>query len=111
MDIQDAEIMVKIGARLKVERNRLKLRQFELARLVGVTNRTQCKYEFGQQEIRAKYLAKLAELGVDIHYLITGIPNQVLLEKKEYRLLEKYRKATPEVRKLLELGLELEEDA
>ncbi|MGR3807795.1 hypothetical protein SAMN05660772_02041 [Pasteurella testudinis DSM 23072] len=111
MDIQDAAVMVGIGIRLKIERKRLQLRQIDVARLAGVSARTQCKYEFGQQEIRAKYLVKLAGLGFDVHYLITGIPHQVLMQKKEHQLLAKYRESTEELRQFLDAGLGLGDEA
>lgn len=62
-----------IGARLKEERDRLKLSQTALAEAAGTTKKTQIDYEKDNTQPKAVYLAKAAEMGVDVAYVITGI--------------------------------------
>jgi transcriptional regulator with XRE-family HTH domain len=60
------------GDRLAEERKRLGLRQAEFAALVGTDVPKQSLYETGRRELRADYLARLAEARVDIIYVLTG---------------------------------------
>jgi transcriptional regulator with XRE-family HTH domain len=63
---------MSFGARLAEERKRLGLRQAEFADLVGTDVPKQSLYENGRRELRADYLARLAEAGVDVLYVLTG---------------------------------------
>lgn len=67
------EYFVTIGARLKEERDRLKLSQTALAEAAGTTKKTQIDYEKDNTQPKAQYLAKAAALGVDVAYVITGV--------------------------------------
>jgi transcriptional regulator with XRE-family HTH domain len=60
------------GARLAEERKRLGLKQAEFAKLVGTDLPKQSLYENDRRELRADYLARLAEGGVDVVYILTG---------------------------------------
>ncbi len=60
------------GSRLAEERKRLGLKQPEFASLVGIAAPEQSLYETGSRELRAGYLAHLAEAGVDVIYVLTG---------------------------------------
>ncbi|WP_106639375.1 helix-turn-helix domain-containing protein [Allosphingosinicella vermicomposti] len=60
------------GSRLAEERKRLGLRQAEFADLVGTDVPKQSLYENGRRELRADYLARLAEARVDVLYVLTG---------------------------------------
>lgn len=62
-----------IGERLKEERDRLKLSQPALAEAAGTTKKTQIDYEKDKTQPKANYLAKVAEMGVDVAYVITGM--------------------------------------
>ncbi|MBS3954071.1 MAG: helix-turn-helix transcriptional regulator [Methylomicrobium sp.] len=62
-----------IGDRLKEERERLKLTQPSLAEAAGTTKKTQIDYEKNKTTPKGRYLAKVAALGVDVGYVITGI--------------------------------------
>lgn len=62
-----------IGTRLKEERERLKLSQTALADAVGTTKKTQIDYEKDNTQPKAMYMAKVAEMGVDVAYVITGM--------------------------------------
>ena len=60
------------GTRLAEERKRLGLKQAEFAQRVGTDVPKQSLYENDRRELRAPYLARLAEAGVDIVYVLTG---------------------------------------
>jgi transcriptional regulator with XRE-family HTH domain len=60
------------GARLAEERKRLGLKQAEFAALVGTDVPKQSLYENDRRELRADYLARLADAGVDVVYVLTG---------------------------------------
>jgi transcriptional regulator with XRE-family HTH domain len=60
------------GTRLAEERKRLGLKQAEFAALVGTDVPKQSLYENDRRELRADYLARLADAGVDVVYVLTG---------------------------------------
>lgn len=61
-----------VGARLREERNRLRLSQTAFADLAGITKTTQGNYETNKRSPDAAYLAAVAEHGVDVQYVVTG---------------------------------------
>ncbi|WLI08314.1 helix-turn-helix domain-containing protein [Pseudomonas sp. FP597] len=61
-----------ISVRLKEERARLKLSQTDLGAVGGVGKTTQINYEKGVGSPDATYLAAVAQLGMDILYVVTG---------------------------------------
>ena len=63
---------MSFGTRLADERRRLGLKQAEFAALVGTNVPKQSLYENDRRELRADYLARLAEAGVDVIYILTG---------------------------------------
>lgn len=63
---------MNFGARLAEERKRLGLKQSEFADRVGTDVPKQSLYETGKRELRADYLARLAEAEVDVVYVLTG---------------------------------------
>jgi transcriptional regulator with XRE-family HTH domain len=63
---------MSFGERLAEERKRLGLRQAEFAALVGTDVPKQSLYETGRRELRADYLARLADAKVDVGYVLTG---------------------------------------
>lgn len=63
---------VEVSARLRAERERLKLKQEEFAEQMGVSRTSQSNYERGERSPDLDYLAKAATLGVDALYVITG---------------------------------------
>lgn len=63
---------MSFGTRLAEERKRLGLKQAEFANLVGTDVPKQSLYENGRRELRADYLARLADAEVDIVYVLTG---------------------------------------
>ena len=67
---------MSFGARLAEERTRLGLKQAEFAALVGTNVPKQSLYENDKRELRADYLARLPEAGVDVIYVLTGRRNE-----------------------------------
>ena len=63
---------MSFGTRLAEERKRLGLKQAEFADLVGTDVPKQSLYENDRRELRADYLARLADAEVDIVYVLTG---------------------------------------
>jgi transcriptional regulator with XRE-family HTH domain len=69
---EDFSKAMSFGSRLAEERKRLGLRQAEFADLVGTDVPKQSLYENDRRELRADYLARLAEADVDVVYVLTG---------------------------------------
>jgi transcriptional regulator with XRE-family HTH domain len=84
--------------RLKQERQRLHMNQTEFAGSGGVQKQAQFTYEKGLRYPDASYLAGIAEVGVDVLYLLTGRasdPATLALDRDEERLLAGYRELKP----------------
>jgi len=64
---------LEIHTRLLEERQRLALNQSEMAELGGVSKNTQINYEAGRSAPDARYLAALAERGLDVLYVVSGV--------------------------------------
>ena len=60
------------GKNLRTERVRLGLNQSELAEVGRVSKATQVAYEADSTRPDAAYLARVAEAGVDVYWLLTG---------------------------------------
>ncbi|CAN7325211.1 helix-turn-helix transcriptional regulator [Caballeronia sp. LjRoot29] len=85
-------------SRLKQERRRLGLNQAVLANAGGVQKHAQLNYEKGLRYPDAGYLAGIAEVGVDVLYLLTGRTSDqstLALDSDEERLLAGYRELKP----------------
>ena len=67
---------MSFGKRLADERKRLGLKQAGFAALVGTNVPKQSLYENNKRDLRADYLARLAEAGVDVVYVLTGRPDE-----------------------------------
>ena len=65
-------MIVNLYSRLISERKRLQLSQSEIAGKCGVSREMWGKYERDVARPGADVLARLAELGADIHYLLVG---------------------------------------
>ena len=63
---------MSFGKRLAEERKRLGLKQAGFAKLVGTNVPRQSLYENDRRELRADYLARLVEAGVDVVYILSG---------------------------------------
>lgn len=68
-------LLEEIGARLQAERKRLDLTQDQMAALVGVSKRTLASYEAGTREAGAALLNLAAGAGVDVLFVLTGVPS------------------------------------
>jgi transcriptional regulator with XRE-family HTH domain len=91
------------GSRLAEERKRLGLKQAEFSDLVGTDVPKQSLYENDRRELRADYLARLAEADVDIIYVLTGRRNEgEWLGEGPSDLLSSYLTLPPEMRQALE---------
>lgn len=66
------EAAVGIGMRLREERQRLALRQGDLAAALGVAKTTQVNYEAGRRLPDAGYLAAARRQGLDVIYVLSG---------------------------------------
>ncbi|WXK35664.1 helix-turn-helix transcriptional regulator [Mycetohabitans rhizoxinica] len=64
--------MKSFGTRLREERLRLGLSQEEFAAVGKVGRGAQANYESGERSPDAKYLGAVAELGIDLLYIVTG---------------------------------------
>lgn len=62
-----------IGQRIKEERERLGLSQEAFAQIGGVSKRSQIMYEQDKTEAGAGYCALIAQSGVDMNYILTGV--------------------------------------
>lgn len=88
------DTMNTFGARLKSERTRLGLSQEAFGEACGRGNIMQMKYEKGSGFPDVPYLLKAAELGVDIHFLLTSRYAVQSLPEDETLLLASYRAQT-----------------
>lgn len=66
------ENICTIGARFREERDRLGLSQATLASKIFTSDRTIKNYEADQSAPRANELARFADLGGDVLYIVTG---------------------------------------
>lgn len=83
--------MTTVGFRLKQERQRLSMSQDDFSAVCGMKRRAQMSYEHDERSPDAEYLRALAEIGVDIQFVITGIASMSTLSKDENELLVTYR--------------------
>ena len=90
---------------LTEERNRLNLKAKDVAEFVGVAIPTQSNYENGKRSPDAEYLAKLADLGFDINYVLTGKRESLSLTTQEKMLIELFRQAPETVQRHILAGL------
>lgn len=77
-----------IGARLKSERLRLGLSQAAIGAIGGVEANAQGRYENGTRFPRADYLALIAQSGVDVLFVITGMRTESGIADKAFEALD-----------------------
>lgn len=93
--------------RLRQERDARGLTQDAMALKVGVSKRSYCAYEAGETAPSAKLLAALAEMGIDVSYLLTGVrvggaaPAEPPLARDEEILLDNYRNSPPDAKAVI----------
>jgi transcriptional regulator with XRE-family HTH domain len=94
---------MSFGTRLAEERRRLGLKQAEFAKLAGTDVPKQSLYENDRRKLRAGYLARLAEAGVDVVYVLTGRRGEGRsLSQEASDLLTAYLMLPAEIRQALE---------
>lgn len=100
-----------IGVRLKDERTRLGLTQPALAEAAGAAKRTVIDWEKGVSSPTAAQLEALAQIGLDVLYVVTGLrsapavaepPGNYHLNRREQTLIENYRGSDEQGRRALE---------
>jgi len=77
----------QFGVRLIEERIRRKLTLYMLASMTRVNQAAQRDFESGREYPRADYLARLAALGFDVHYVLTGERLRIVSTQDEHELL------------------------
>lgn len=87
--------------RLLEERQRLGLRQADLAEKAGVARTTYVHYESGDRAATVPFLLGLIAAGVDVLYLLTGQRQLLDLTPAESELLLRFRAATPDLQAAL----------
>lgn len=88
-------------ARLLEERQRLGLKQADLAGQAGVARTTYLHYESGDRAATVPFLLGLIEAGIDVPYLLTGKRQLLDMTPAESALLLKFRAAPPELQAAL----------
>ncbi len=78
---------------LQKERKRLNLDRLYVADFVGTSPQTLSTYENDKAYPNFRILLKMAELGYDIQYVMTGKRDKNHLTNEEKFLLEKFREA------------------
>jgi len=105
----NTEIRALMGARLRLERERLELLQPDMAALGDVKPRTYQDWERGIAGVSAEFLAVVAAHGVDVCYIVTGERTgsaEKRLSEDESALLKRWRSGSPALRGYLqEMGL------
>lgn len=88
----------EIGQRLREERERVGLKQEELAERVGKSRNTISAWERGEQFPSGEFLMSAPGMGFDVLYLLTGrrgVEVVGALSAEESKLVENYRAASP----------------
>lgn len=96
-----------IGNRLREERERLGLKQEEMANLGGVGRGAQLRYEKGEGAPGADYLSALSTRGLDVLYVVCGIRKMhTTASPEQSRLLDAYAAMSRQVRRAALLLME-----
>lgn len=90
--------MSSLHLRLIEERERLGMEVEKFSEIGGVQKNAQYNYERGQRFPTARYLQRIAVVGVDVQYLLTGVRSHQGLTQKEVVLVEKYRQASDDIK-------------
>ena len=79
------------GPRLRQERQKTGLNQEAFGKIGGVSRKSQSEYETGAVAPNLEYLDRLSESGVDIAFVLTGVPSAGEVSASEARLLNSFR--------------------
>ena len=85
------------GARLKAERNRLKLTQSEMAEIIGKAVGSIVRYEKQGDPLNQNQLIALQDVGFDTFYITFG-QRLANLTEDEYQILEAFRSIKEEAK-------------
>lgn len=100
-----------IGSRLRSEREKLNLSQTTFAKMAGASRRAQISYETDEQIPGGKYLSEIANLGVDVPYVLVGsVPLSIRITPSEAFIISNYRIAEPEVKLAIDILLKIPEE-
>ncbi|MDF1622506.1 MAG: helix-turn-helix domain-containing protein [Pseudohongiella nitratireducens] len=80
IDMDKCTLYRDIGQRIRSERERLGYRQAEFSAQGAVGRNSQSGYESGDRAPTAEYLARVARLGADIQFIVTGVRSKNLHE-------------------------------
>ena len=106
------EKIVNFSQRLVEERKRLKLLQKNFSELAGVHKKSQVDYEKGRFPAFVAYLERIAEMGVDVQYVLTGQRSaEPVLTPEEKNLLDAWQNAPQAVRAAALAALQAGADA
>ncbi|WDZ94638.1 helix-turn-helix transcriptional regulator [Herbaspirillum sp. WKF16] len=101
MTSNKSEYLKELGERLAEERNRCGHTQMAVAERFEMTARTQIKYELGETGPDAYYLHRIAEIGLDVPYVLSGRRSVIEASNGEGDLIAAYRKVDPEIQSAL----------
>lgn len=90
--------------KLQEERKRLGYRQHYVADKAGITVPTLSNYEKGKRQPDLSVLMKMADMGYDMQFVMTGQRDKAHLTTEEKFLLEKFRDADKRKQQMV-LGL------
>lgn len=100
------ELRLKMGERLKEERERIGLTQSVFGAVGGVQKQAQLKYESGLRNPASEYLIAISKIGVDVNYVLFGTrAGGIILTDEEEQLLATFRAAPPAVRQFMLGGI------
>lgn len=103
--VNNESAISSIQKRVKEERERLGLTQDSMAKIGGVSQRTQANYETGSRAPTAEYLAKVRGVGADVVYIVSGErldkPSLVLLTPEERSLVDSFRGLPDDMKSML----------
>ena len=91
--------MSTIGERLKEERERLGMTIPALAEVAGAKKNTVIDWQKDLSSPPAAKLAALAEVGIDIQYIVVGVRSSVALATDERVVIDLYRSSSDELKK------------
>ncbi|MBN5301014.1 helix-turn-helix domain-containing protein [Serratia marcescens] len=88
-------MMVNIGDRIREERKKFNLNQGDFAKLADCSRNAQAMYERDETAPGAGYLVRLAEIGADVLYILTGNRSSSSgeISNDELELIQLYRSA------------------
>lgn len=95
------EYLKELGERLAEERNRCGHTQVMVAERFDMTARTQIKYELGETGPDAYYLYRIAEMGLDVPYVLSGRRSVIEASNSEGELIAAYRRVDPGIQSAL----------